>query len=90
MIETERFARELLDFIREHLLKQDERAAALELDSYLFEDRLIDSMGVLELVAFIETRLNLEVRVADVTMEHFRTPRAVAEWFVPLAGRAAP
>ena len=88
MSETEGFARELLVFIRERLLKDDARAAALELDSYLFEDRLIDSMGVLELVAFIETRLGMEVRVADVTMEHFRTPRVVAEWFVPRARSA--
>lgn len=77
------FERLLLDFIRESLLADDDRADAVGLDSYLFEDGLINSMRILDLVAFVEITLDIRLKVADVTMQHFRTPRTIARAFVP-------
>jgi hypothetical protein len=79
------FSQQLLRFIRVLLPADADAARDVGLDTYLFADGLINSMRILDLVAFVESTLEIQVRVADVTMEHFRTPRTIARYF---AGRS--
>ena len=74
------FEAQLLAFIRDRLLP--DAGLPLAADTYLFADGLINSMRILDLVAFVESSLGIEVRLADVTMSHFRSVRAIADYFV--------
>jgi acyl carrier protein len=85
--EPDAFGDQLLRFIRRQLLAGDPRAAGVGPETYLFADGLIDSMRILDLVAFVESTAGIRLRVADVTMVHFRTPRAIAEF---VAGHRSP
>ena len=46
---------------------------AVEDDENLFDASIIDSLGLLKLLAFIEEKLKISVDMADVTMENFST-----------------
>jgi acyl carrier protein len=69
----------LLRFVRGTLLPDAEKP--IDADTYLFDDGLIDSLRILELVAFIETWLGREIRLSDITMRHFRSVAAIADHF---------
>lgn len=73
------FEQRLVRFVNETLLADDPRRVVPE--TYLFEKGLINSMRILDLVAFVEQTLRIEIRLADVRMDRFRTPRAIAESF---------
>lgn len=47
-------------------------------DDNLFNSGLLDSMGVLELVYHLETRLNIEVDPDDISENNFRTIDSIA------------
>jgi acyl carrier protein len=56
-------------FIEEEL---DLQAVGLEADTPLLNG-ILDSLGLMQLVAFIEEEFGLTLDFADVTIEHFRT-----------------
>ncbi|MBW3554256.1 MAG: acyl carrier protein [Gemmatimonadetes bacterium] len=56
--------------------------AVLEADTPLFEG-LIDSIRILELIAWTERALGGRIPDRMIRMDHFRTLRAVAETFIP-------
>ncbi len=47
--------------------------AEVAVDTQLIENGLIDSMGIQELIAFIESAYNLEFEMDDLTVENFGT-----------------
>ncbi len=47
-------------------------------DDNLFNNGLLDSMGVLELVYHLETKLNIEVDPDDISESNFRTIDSIA------------
>ena len=51
----------------------------------LFEGRLIDSIRVLELIAWTERAIGREIADVDIRMDNFRTPARIAEVFRPAA-----
>lgn len=51
-------------------------------DTPLFEG-LIDSIRILELIAWTERELDRRIPDRMIRMDHFRTLRAVAETFIP-------
>jgi acyl carrier protein len=51
-------------------------------DTPLFENGLIDSMRILELIAWTERETGLTIADEQVRMDNFRTPRRIAEVFV--------
>ncbi len=59
-----------------HLEKEGKR---FETDTNLFEADIIDSMGVLELIAFIEDDLGIEMNQDDLTIENFNTVEAIVQ-----------
>ena len=46
----------------------------------LLEEGIIDSLGLLEVVTFIETEFALSVQDADVTLDNFGTVSAIASY----------
>jgi acyl carrier protein len=50
---------------------------------------IIDSMGVMEVIAFIETEFGVEVGDEDVTEENLGTIRAISKYVVARAEAAA-
>lgn len=59
------------DFIREELLYGD-ASAKLDNDTALL-GHVIDSLGLMQLVAFLEQEFQIEVDDSDITTDHFRT-----------------
>jgi acyl carrier protein len=69
----------LLDFVRHELLHG--RVVTIDAETYLFDDGLIDSLKILRLIAFLEVQIGREIPDREVVMKHFRTVRAMAQWF---------
>jgi acyl carrier protein len=66
----ERLAR----YISEELLDRGERGASgISPDEDLLGSGLLDSLGVMSLVFFIEQELGLDIPAEDVTIENFQT-----------------
>lgn len=53
----------------------------IEADTPLFATRLIDSLRILELIAFTERGLDLRIPDSAVRMDNFATPRRIAQVF---------
>lgn len=60
----------LTRFISEELLEQDEPVGA---EDNLLSDGMVDSLGMLRLVAFIEAEFSMKIPPEDFTIEHFRS-----------------
>jgi acyl carrier protein len=73
----------LLTFVRSDLLKG--RDVEIEPDTYLFDEGIVDSLGILRLIAFLELQIGRPIADSEVVMEHFRTIRTIDHRF----GRAA-
>ena len=54
---------------------------ALTVDTPLFADRLIDSIRILELIAWTERATGREIPDAQIRMDNFRTVRRIAQVF---------
>ncbi len=46
-------------------------------DTRLFDSQIIDSTGILELVAFLEERFDIKVHDEEMLPENFSTPRNI-------------
>lgn len=72
-------------FVQAMLAWLNERVAppgvVIESDTPLFEDGLIDSMRILELIAWTERETGRIIPDEYVRMDNFRTPRRIAEVF---------
>lgn len=75
---AESLERELLAFVNERLLRDKPPVGA---NDRLFEDGHLDSLRVLELVAFIESTLRHKVPDRMVRLATFRSVRAIARAF---------
>jgi D-alanine--poly(phosphoribitol) ligase subunit 2 len=69
----------------ERLTRTDEVRHDLDLE--LFELRLLDSLGVVELLVDVSDRLNIELSPAEFDREAWATPRRIIAY---LEGRLAP
>lgn len=69
----------LLRFVRGELLAG--RPIPVDAETYLFDDGLIDSLKILQLIAFVELQIGREIPDVEVVMEHFRTVRAMTARF---------
>ncbi|MEO0768468.1 MAG: acyl carrier protein, partial [Cyanobacteria bacterium J06649_4] len=58
---------------------------AVEADDDLLGEGIIDSMGVMQLIDFIEETFDCDVDQADITITNFRTIKAIDAY---LAGRS--
>ena len=68
----------LARYIATDLLNEDGRV--IEADEDLLASGLLDSLGVMSLVHFIEQEHGIEVPAEDVTIEHFVSLRAIDDY----------
>ena len=71
---------QLLDFVRRRLLKQ--KGAMLDVDTPLFERKLIDSINILYLIGYVEKALGRRLTDDEIVMSNFRSVRVIAETFL--------
>ena len=64
----------LKQFINQTLLNGRQQ---VESDDDLLGDEIIDSMGIMQLVAFVERQFECSVPQADITITNFRTINAI-------------
>ena len=70
----------LLRFTRDKLAVR-EGADAITIDTLLFEDRVIDSLKVLELIAFLQSALGRKIPDAQIVLANFRSIATIARVF---------
>jgi acyl carrier protein len=70
----------LLDFVR-HRLVAEELAPRVEPETPLFEQRIVDSLRILELIAFIESAIGRKIPDAQVVLANFRSIETMASRF---------
>ena len=80
MLTAEDLERRLLTFTRERLAPR-EVAAGITVDTRLFEDRVIDSLKVLELIAFVQSVLGRKIPDAQIVLSNFRSIATIARVF---------
>lgn len=73
----------ILDYIKQDLLKG--RMASLGKDDDLLDSGILNSLGILQLVAFIDERLGIQVPDEDVVYENFNSVAALSGYLNTLA-----
>lgn len=68
-------AETIIEYIKTNLLQGDDLPIAPE--ENLLERVAIDSVGVIQLVAFLEKQFGVEIRAGDVTIKNFRSVDAM-------------
>ncbi len=61
-------------------LLSDHENLNLGVDDNLLIGGLVDSLGIMRLIDFIEKNFNMRVPPEDVTIDHFRSVRVIAEY----------
>lgn len=59
------------EFLTTTLIK--DKTAVIDDDTPLLTSGLVDSLGVVRLVAFVEDRLGVKIPLEDITIENFET-----------------
>jgi len=67
---------ELLAFVRELTAMGDE----LQADTLLFSNGTLDSVAMVNLIAFVESRARIDIRAEDVTLDNFDTVARITEF----------
>jgi len=60
-----------------HVLYKEEGDVGLSATDNLIEGSPIDSMGVVQLVAFLEQQFQVSIRPGEVTLKNFKTASAM-------------
>jgi len=71
-------------YIVDEIMRGRDDQTALELDYPLIEERVLDSMDVQRLVAFIETRFEIRVPDEYLLPDNFASVRAIAKMVTEL------
>lgn len=77
--ETERFIETMVEWLNRRMLPD---GPAVDADSRLFEDGLIDSIRILHLIAWTEQTIGRRVADREIRMDRFASVRVIAEHFV--------
>lgn len=80
MLTATQFEQQLLNFTREKLAPA-ELAQVVTVDSRLFEDRIIDSLRILELIAFVQSTLGRKIPDSQIVLANFRSISTIARVF---------
>ena len=71
----------LITYIQTELLNEQHTITA---DQDLLISGLIDSIGVMRLVAFVEEEIQINIPPEDVTIEHFATIQTISSYVLGL------
>lgn len=63
------YAETITSYIQEEML--DDSEVKLTEDTSLFQDRILDSLNLVSLIAFLEKSFNIKVKTSEVTIENF-------------------
>jgi seryl-tRNA synthetase/acyl carrier protein len=80
MLTREELENRLLEFVRRELV-QAPAAHTVSAETRLFEERLVDSLKVLDLIAFLESATGRKIPDAQVVLANFRSVAAMASVF---------
>ncbi len=80
------FRQTITKFINENLV-QDGREAQFEADDNLIEEGIIDSMGLMQMIQFIEEQTGLRVPDDQVLPENFQTISSIEQLVESLRGK---
>jgi acyl carrier protein len=74
--------------IEQQLLKyfRENSGADVSVDTHLVEEGVIDSMGVMDLIAFMQSSYGLEMDMDDLTIENFSTIHTIKNFIVSKKG----
>lgn len=67
------------DFIKDNFMFRDDRADLADTES-LLDAGLIDSTGILELVAFIETEFSIQMADTDIVPENLDSVQTIVRY----------
>lgn len=83
MAESSEFLSELVQFLNRWSAR---RGLSLEVgpDTHLFETKILDSVGFLELMTYLRAELGVVVPDKMLSVEYFQTPRMVTANFAAL------
>lgn len=70
---------ELIEFIKEKLLKNKD--VHLTSKTLLFKDSILDSMNILDIIGFIEDKINREIKEDELVMSNFKDVSSIVEVF---------
>lgn len=70
---------ELLNFVNQELLRESPHK--VQADTPLFDDGLVDSLKILQLIAFIEMKTGRTIPDREVVMSNFRSVQTIAGHF---------
>ena len=82
----EEFTSRMVIWLNEELAPKGVR---IDADTLLFATRLLDSLKVLELIAFTEQAIGRPIPDSHIRMDNFQTVARIATVFVPLEDHAA-
>ena len=68
---------ELKNFVNEELLSGD---LTIEVDDNLLRNGMVDSIGMVRLVGFIEENYQISIPPEDFTIENFQSVKVIAEY----------
>lgn len=65
--------------IQNHLIQyfEDHNGSKVTADTQLLEEKVIDSMGIMELIAYLESQYHLEFADEDLTAENFKDMESI-------------
>jgi acyl carrier protein len=77
------FERALIDFVNVRMPELHQMKFTPDVNAFtpLFESGLIDSLGILHLIAFVEQATGKSIPTKKVVMKHFRTVEAIRKAF---------
>ncbi len=68
----------IIDFIKDEI--SNEQVNDIKVDENLFEAGLVDSMGMMRIIRFIEKSYNIDVPFEDMTFENFVTVENIGNY----------
>jgi len=68
----------LIEYIKEEIMRN--RNAKLDADTDLLSAGILDSLGILQLVAFIEEKFGVKIPDEDVVFENFQSVNALVSY----------
>ena len=83
---------EIQNQLREYIITQfmyDQANARLDPDTDLLNDGIVDSMGILQVVNFLEEKFGVQVSDDEITPENFRSLRVLTEFVEQRRGALA-
>lgn len=86
MSQRTEFVREMLVWLNDGVLPT---GTTVQADTHLFAGRLLDSLKVLELIAFTEQAIGQRIPDSHIRMDNFQTVARIAAVFLPLDDHVA-